>query len=220
VTKVIGPDLRPLHAEIARNVLEESMGAATKILREEHDVILKMLEALEAAAHRVEAGYPVPLNQLADFHEFFRLFADRSHHGKEEELLFPLLERNGVPRVGGPVGCMLVEHDDGRAFVKTIADSADGCALGDESARKLWVGAARSYANLLRNHIWKENEILFRIADRLISSDEQVDLATEFSKLEKKLGPGTHARLRKKWMPCVSPPPTPGDAFCPVTRVC
>jgi hemerythrin-like domain-containing protein len=173
------------------------MGAATKVLREEHDAILKMINALEATAYRAEAGGAVPLNVLNDFQEFFRLFADRCHHGKEEELLFPLLERKGVPRVGGPVGCMLVEHDDGRTFVKTMGDSAEGCA-GGESACKSWVGAARGYANLLRNHIWKENEILFQIADRLISEDEQDALATEFAKVEEKMGPGTHAQLHQK----------------------
>lgn len=174
------------------------MGAATKILREEHDAILKMLDALEATACRVEDGDVPPLQVFSDFQEFFRLFADRCHHGKEEELLFPLLERKGVPRVGGPVGCMLVEHDDGRAFVKTMADNAEGCVAGDESASRCWVAAARGYVNLLRNHIWKENEILFQVADRLISADEQSTLAAEFAKVEEKMGPGTHARLHLK----------------------
>jgi hemerythrin-like domain-containing protein len=174
------------------------MGAATKVLREEHDSILKMLDALEATAIRLEAGDAVPLGVLTDFHEFFRLFADRCHHGKEEELLFPLLERKGLPRVGGPVGCMLVEHDDGRAFVKTMGNTAEGCATGDGSARKSWIDAARGYVNLLRNHIWKENEILFQMADHLLSSDEQANLAADFAKVEERMEPETHARLRQK----------------------
>lgn len=172
------------------------MKSATRILREEHDAILGMLDALEAAAHRAEAGHPIPPHILTDLQEFFTLFADRCHHGKEEELLFPLLERKGVPNAGGPLHCMLTEHDDGRALVKAMAANAEGCTNGDSSARMAWAQAARGYANLLRNHIWKENEILFRLAERLMSTEEQAELAEQFTKVEEqKMGPGTHARL-------------------------
>lgn len=175
------------------------MPSATQILRKEHDTILEMLDALEAAANRIDAGNSVPQSFLADFHEFFSLFADRCHHGKEEDLLFPLLERKGVPRVGGPVGCMLAEHDEGRGFVKIMARNAELCAKGDLQARKSWTAAARSYANLLRNHIWKENEILFLMAERLMSPEEQAALAAEFARVEEeKLSGDAHARLHGK----------------------
>lgn len=174
------------------------MSAATKILREEHDTILEMLQTLEGVANKVEAQDSVPLQLLVDLQEFFALFADRSHHGKEEELLFPFLEKKGVPRAGGPLGCMLTEHDEGRAFVRTMRSNAEGCAHGDPPARQAWAEAARHYANLLRNHIWKENEILFQIADRLLSTEEQALLAAEFAKIEsERLDPEVQARLQQ-----------------------
>jgi hemerythrin-like domain-containing protein len=172
------------------------MKAAVRMLREEHEVILGMLTTLEAIAQRVETEEAVPLSVLTDLQDFFMLYADRSHHGKEEDLLFPLLERKGVPRVGGPVGCMLVEHDQGRGFVGAMVRNAAACAKGEAAARNAWAGAAREYANLLRNHIWKENEVLFLMADRLLSSDEQDALANEFERVEaEKLGAETRAKL-------------------------
>lgn len=174
------------------------MKSATKILREEHEAILGMLDALEATAHRAEAGHAIPLHVLTELQEFFTLFADRCHHGKEEELLFPLLERKGVPNAGGPLHCMLTEHDEGRALVKAMAANAEGCASADASATRAWAEAARGYSNLLRNHIWKENEILFRLAERLMSTEEQAELAEEFAKVEEqKIGPDTHSRLHR-----------------------
>ena len=174
----------------------DSMKSAIQVLRDEHDVILAMLATLEAAAQKVETGAEVPLSVLTDLQEFFMLFADRSHHGKEEDLLFPLLERKGVPRVGGPVGCMLVEHDEGRGFVRAMARNASACAAGEASARKAWSEAAHEYANLLRNHIWKENEVLFLMADRLLSSEEQSALAKEFERVEgEKIGSEIRAKL-------------------------
>lgn len=172
------------------------MRSAVQVLRDEHEVILAMLVTLEAIAQRAETGEAVPLAVLTDLQDFFMLFADRSHHGKEEALLFPLLERKGVPRVGGPVGCMLVEHDEGRGFVRVMAQNASASAAGEASARRAWSEAAREYANLLRNHIWKENEVLFLMADRLLSSEEQSTLAIEFEKVEReKIGAETRAKL-------------------------
>jgi len=174
------------------------MPAATQILRQEHEAILGMLESLEAVADKAEAGDPVSFQLLTDLQEFFSLFADRSHHGKEEDLLFPFLEKKGVPRAGGPLGCMLTEHDEGRAFVKAMRSNAEGCANGIAASRSAWVQAARGYANLLRNHIWKENEILFQIAERLLSEEEQSRLAEEFAASEAaKIGPEVQARLQQ-----------------------
>lgn len=174
------------------------MQAATKILREEHDTILQMLQTLETIARKTESGEPMSFQTLADVDEFFSLFADKSHHGKEEDLLFPLLERKGVPRAGGPVGCMLTEHDEGRAFMKAMRRSAESCASGIPEARHAWAQAARGYANLLRNHIWKENEILFQIAERLLTAEEQAALAAAFaSSDEARIDQQTQERLRQ-----------------------
>jgi hemerythrin-like domain-containing protein len=75
------------------------MPSAILVLRKEHDAILKMLSAMEEAARRIESGKPVAPETLESLLEFFRLFADRCHHGKEEDLLFPLLESRGLPRI-------------------------------------------------------------------------------------------------------------------------
>jgi len=175
------------------------MNAATKVLREEHEAILKMLDVLQATAERMETGAAISLDLLHDLHEFFTVFADRCHHGKEEDLLFPLLEQKGLPRIGGPVGCMLSEHDEGRHLVQSMGRNSEACSQGDPRARKAWAEAAHAYAQLLRNHIWKENEILFKMAEQIMSADEQTKVFAEFEKVEEeKLGAGTHARLHEK----------------------
>jgi len=103
-----------------------------------------------------------------------------------------------VPRHGGPLGCMLNEHDEGRAFIQAMKQNAPGCANGDTAGRRAWVAAARGYAHLLRNHIWKENEILFQIAERLLTEAEQAELAKEFDKVQcEKLDGETQSKLRQ-----------------------
>lgn len=175
------------------------MPTATEILRREHEVVLKMLEATRNAAFQIEHGKQVRPEVLADLGEFFGVFADQCHHGKEEKLLFPLLERKGLPREGGPVGVMLGEHEEGRGLVRAMTDAARAYASGAPEAAVRWAKAARSYVLLLEQHIQKENDVLFRIAERILTPEEQQSLAESFEKLEvEKMGPGTHQRLHAK----------------------
>jgi len=159
------------------------METATAVLRKEHEAIVKMLEVTEEVARRLEAGEHVAAETLAGLLEFFRLFADKCHHGKEEDLLFPQLEKKGMPRAGGPLAVMLAEHEQGRALIRQMAGPA-------------WAAAARAYASLLRAHIEKENHVLFVMAERMLTPSEQAELAEGFEKSEvEKMGAGTHERL-------------------------
>jgi len=172
------------------------MFAATQVLRTEHDAILRMLDAAEQVAGQLERGESVSVATLDSLIEFFRLFADRCHHGKEEDLLFPLLEQKGIPREGGPIGVMLHEHVQGRALIKQMVEAAAAYAKGVQGEGLRWAQAARGYADLLRAHIDKENNILFMMAERILTPSEQTSLAESFEKVEiEKLGPGTHERL-------------------------
>jgi hemerythrin-like domain-containing protein len=172
------------------------MAIGTEILRREHDAILNVLEAAEEVAARLRRGEPVRAGVLGELLEFLRLFADRCHHGKEEDVLFPLLESKGLPRDGGPIGVMLLEHDEGRAFIREMAEAAGEYASAPQSAGPRWAEAASNYVALLRAHIQKENLILFAMAERILTPDEQARLAEAFEKVEiEKMGAGTHERL-------------------------
>jgi hemerythrin-like domain-containing protein len=172
------------------------MTSATDTLRREHDVILRMLDAAEEVARQFDAGAPVEPRTLERLHEFFRLFADQCHHGKEEDLLFPKLEEKGIPRQAGPIGVMLIEHDQGREWIRQMIEAAAAHAQGRPEGRANWARAARGYTTLLRQHIAKENDILFVMAERMLSPEEQRELSAQFERVEEeKSGAGTHQRL-------------------------
>ena len=172
------------------------MHDATQILRNEHDVILNVLDATERTAASLEAGTIVPPQVLSDTVEFLRLYADRQHHGKEEDLLFPALEKRGMRRTGGPIGMMVMEHQFGRSLIAQMAETARAYEGGDQEAGVDWADAAQNYAALLCEHISKENNILFAMAERILSPGEQQQLAAEFASVDKnKMGEGEDARL-------------------------
>jgi len=172
---------------------------ATEVLRKEHDAILKMLDALDRTSQQITGGRTVEAARLQGMVEFFQLFADRCHHGKEEDLLFPMLEAKGLPRGGGPIGVMLSEHDRGRGLVQEMAAAASEYEAHPAPAARRWVAAAGTYSALLREHIMKENNVLFRMAEQMLTADEQRALAAEFEQVEiAKMGAGTHERLHER----------------------
>jgi len=108
---------------------------ATEELRKEHSAIEVMLGILEEISARLESGAKVDPDHLERILEFIRIFADKCHHGKEEDFLFPAMEKAGIPREGGgPIGCMLSEHDMGRERVKGMTEALARFRGGDSGA--------------------------------------------------------------------------------------
>lgn len=159
-------------------------------LREEHETILRAVAVLERLGRRLERGEAVEPGALPWLVEFFRTFLDRCHHGKEEQHLFPALERRGVPRDGGPIGVMLEEHDEGRSLVRAIAE---GVERRDERGI---AEVIRRFVPLLRAHIDKENGVLFPMAEEVLPAEEQRALAAGFEVVEAAVaGPAVRDRL-------------------------
>lgn len=168
---------------------------ATQVLRDEHEGILAMLSVVEAAAYRLRDGNTVPASLFTDAIGFFRNFADACHHGKEEAELFPKLVEKGIPNEGGPVGIMLIEHDQGRAFIRGMNEAAGRYAANDLTSVPDLVKNALGYVKLLREHIDKENGVLFMMADQVLSDNEQSQLFEAFEEIERtRTGPGEHER--------------------------
>ena len=179
------------------------MKYASQDLRDEHEVILYGLEILEELADRLEDRQPVEIEDLEALVDFLKQFADRCHHGKEEGLYFASLEKAGIPRQNGPIGVMLTEHIEGRSYIARMTT-----ALTDVYSPHDFATAARSYVELLRNHIGKENQVLFMMGDQRLPEDEQDRLLTAFEAYEADvMGPDSHEkfhatieRLGKKYL--------------------
>jgi hemerythrin-like domain-containing protein len=157
---------------------------ATDILMGEHRVIEGVLETLEAATHQLEMGQPVRSGIFLDAADFIKGFADGCHHRKEENILFIKMADCGVPVEGGPIGVMLVEHEQGRQYTQGMRQAVEALEAGDESARQLIISNAYGYIQLLRQHIMKEDNILFPMAERAIPLNEHAALVVDFKQVE------------------------------------
>ena len=167
---------------------------ATEILIREHDLILRGLRVLERMARAANAGADVPAGDARAMIEFIRKFADGIHHAKEEGVLFPAMEAAGIPKQGGPIGVMLSEHDQGRAAVGRM-DEAVSAFGADPAAPEAFARAAFDYTTLLSNHIYKENNVLFRMADQRIPTAQDAVMLAAYDEHEAKVaGPGGYER--------------------------
>jgi hemerythrin-like domain-containing protein len=128
---------------------------------------------------------------MQDFIGFLKEFADKCHHGKEEGLLFPALIGAGVPDLGGPIGAMLADHDQGRKLIRDMEES-----ISPNVDRMKLAQAAGEYSHLLRNHIQKENMALFPMAEKVLSGTQLEKLYQGFEEHEEKvIGQGRHEEL-------------------------
>jgi hemerythrin-like domain-containing protein len=165
---------------------------ATALLSDEHRVIERVLAAVEKLTEKPALA---SLDSWKKALDFIRHFADQCHHIKEEKVLFPALEEHGIPSDGGPVGMMLTEHEEGRSYVRAMAAAIILLEAKNDAATASLFSSARAYIRLLREHIQKEDEILFRMADEVISADEQKKLLAAFAQHEaEEMGAGVHEK--------------------------
>ncbi len=151
---------------------------------EEHRVIERVLGAMENAAQKLDEGAAVRPGFFLEAAEFIRGFADGRHHHKEEGVLFTVMAGCGVPVKGGPIGVMLDDHEQARTYTQAMSDAAGRLEAGDDSASAAVVRSAQSYCALLREHIAKEDNILFPMADNVIPAEQQAKLERQFEQAE------------------------------------
>ncbi|HEY4955101.1 MAG TPA: hemerythrin domain-containing protein [Gemmatimonadaceae bacterium] len=169
---------------------------ASDELMQEHRIIERVLDALETAAGHLESGHPVRPEFFLEAADFIAGFADGCHHKKEEGVLFGAMIESGLPRFDGPLDMFLDEHVQGRALTRGMRDAARQLEAGDAGARAAVISNARRYVALLRDHIIKEDEMLFRMADEMFSAERQRSVLRDFERVEREdVGPMAHEKF-------------------------
>ena len=154
-----------------------------------------MVKALGGVADDMERGQQVDVDMLVAAVEFLRVYADKLHHGKEETLFFPMLVKRGVPPQGCPIGGLNHEHEKGRALVRALAEQAPAYAQGRHGAKEGLLEALLGIQDLYQNHIWKEDAMVFPMADKVLTAADQKELTEKFAQVDQAVGLDVVARL-------------------------
>src|ERR1035438_1791982 len=167
----------------------------TQVMEAEHRLIETVVKALGGVAVALEKGQPAGAAILPTAVEFFRVYADKLHHCKEETVFFPMLVKRGVPPQGCPIGGLNHEHEKGRALVQALADQAPAYAQGKPGAKKALLETLRGIVDLYHNHIWKEDAMVFPMADKVLTAADQKELTERFAEVDQAVGLDVVARL-------------------------
>ena len=150
----------------------------TKILSEEHQNILKVVAVLTKECNALESGKELNKDFFEKVIDFIRNYADKFHHAKEEDILFKELNKDDVQMHCNPIPQMLHEHDLGRNLVKGMEQ-----ALKENNKAKV-IENARGYTQLLQEHIDKEDNILYPMADEALNQQTQKEILEKFKQAE------------------------------------
>ena len=150
----------------------------TTTLEEEHRNIEIALAILQRMARKLTSGASLASGDARALLAFFRRYADEIHQMKEEELLFETLERAGLCREGGPIGVMLHEHEEGRQLLGEMEAALEAGLQGSEGER--FAKTAQHFVTLNREHILKEDGVLYLMGGRILSADDRRELERRF----------------------------------------
>src|SRR5579859_1393867 len=146
----------------------------TELLIGEHKTILRAVDVLGAMANRAEETHEMDRDDIRAILEVLNLFADELHQGKEEGALFPVFTEACEKSVLDSVRHMLFEHDQDRSLMEGMHDALERANITDFAQH------ARRLCDILRNHIRKEDTILFEMIDQTLNADQDEKVVTRF----------------------------------------
>jgi hemerythrin-like domain-containing protein len=154
---------------------------ATDLLRDDHRLIERTLAALAMATVQLEQSAPVRPGFFLGVVEFFEGFVHGVHYRREEGVFFPAMERAGAPRTAGPLAVAIREHEESRGIARAMRSAAERWGAGDESARQQLAEDARRYVSLLKQHIAREDQLLFPMAEDMIPGEDHFQLVDDLT---------------------------------------
>ena len=167
-----------------------------EIMVKEHENIRRMLKVLREVSYRIMTGGEYDLEDLPEMIDFVRNYADRLHHGKEEDILFEAMNAQ-IEKLAksGTITGIYIEHDQGRLFIANLESGYKSFKEGDDRARLDIIGNAIAYTDLLDRHIEKENTALYKFAENMLPDEIKSKVDADCDQVENETTiSGTQAR--------------------------
>jgi len=170
--------------QLEKQKLDVPAGHPISILMEEHKILLQLSAQLNTIANKAQqesdrSYLGEEIHQIEHIAE--DLLDAEKHYLREENVLFPYLEKHGITE---PPAIMWMEHNQIREKKKQLRKLAeDYSKLNFRDFQKQLGETAESLNSLLPSHIFKENNILFPAALRVVTGEEWKDARKEFDEI-------------------------------------
>jgi hemerythrin-like domain-containing protein len=170
----------------------------------EHRLIERMLAVLDQEILRVETGAQVDLELVGQAAEFFRSYADRCHHGKEEDILFRELKKIALsPELAKIMAELEEEHRQGRAQVAAVLRARQLLLQGHPEARAELLAGLKWLTGFYPVHIRKEDKQFFFPIMEYFDDAAKAAMLAEFARFDQEL---VHEFFRQRvdhWAECL-----------------
>ncbi len=160
------------------------MQRATDSLEHEHRTIEKIVRVTGVLVDELAENRDIDDDILRDLCQFLGVYGHQCHHGKEESYLFPMLERHGVPEEGCPLGALRHEHERSRVLTQELVQASAEYAANRHDGSSALSEVLRNIAQFYPAQIWKEEYLLFPMARKVLSEEDDQRLLKEFKSVE------------------------------------
>lgn len=157
---------------------------AIDLLVREHDLIRRMVDVLERYVVLVDSGAEQARHELVLLVTFFREYVDLSHHEKEESIVIPALVQAGMSWDFGPIEEVRQDHNLERYLTQALRHASLQVKTWSVHDRKHLVDVARSFLDFLRNHMIKEEQLLFPAMRERLAADALEELTQRLCRFE------------------------------------
>lgn len=148
-----------------------------RIMVEEHDNVLRMLKVIRNISYRVLTKEDYDLDDYSKIIDFIRVYTDKHHHGKEEDILFDTMNKE-IEKLAksGAITGMYIEHDLGRMYTANLETAVESFKEGKDEARLDIIANGICYTDLLARHINKENTAMYKFAENMLSDEVKASI--------------------------------------------
>ena len=154
----------------------------------EHRLIERMLSVIKGVLTKIESGYKVDPVFVDIAVDFIRVYADRTHHGKEEDILFRELDNKPLKAEDRNIMEELIEeHVLGRRTTKALADANTRYRNGDDKALSEIVAKFQILIDFYPQHIEKEDKVFFPSSRNYFTDEEDQAMLEEFWEFDRKM---------------------------------
>lgn len=153
-----------------------------QILVQEHEWLERAMAVIEIEIKRIPEN-KASTKRVARALDFLYEIGDKIHNQKEEQFLFPLMAQKGIPIEGGPIAVMLYEHEKEREILTDLMTIIKNphwqLQQGENFLQKI-----QDYLQVRKEHIWKENDVLYPMANRVFSDHDHESIKKQIQSLD------------------------------------
>jgi hemerythrin-like domain-containing protein len=158
------------------------------LLMKEHRTIERMVRLIAFEARNIEGKNRVDLDFITQVVDFMSVYADCCHHGKEEDILFKVLEQRQLsPDHHRVLSELSAEHLKARSIVKSLHEAKEKYVAGDITALAGIKNSLAAIAAFYPRHIEKEDKHFFLPIMAYLSADEKKEMLYDFHKFDMSL---------------------------------